>query len=164
MSESEGLQNRRPWRAIAAMTTHRVIGQGNTIPWHYPEDFKWFKKNTLGATLVMGRKTYESIGRPLPKRTTVVLSRTAQTSDFAEGVLVVRSLDEVEALNTPGPIWLAGGAEVYKLGLSRCEDLLLTIIDDPAEGDAFFPEPTEIFPNKECLSSSGPLTFWRYSH
>ena len=130
----------KAWKAIAAMAQNRVIGKANTIPWHYPEDFKWFKKNTLGATLVMGRKTYESIGKPLPKRTTVVLSRTAKAEDFPEGVLLVRSLDEVDALNTPGPIWLAGGAEVYALGMDRCSELLLTVIQETIQGDAFFPE------------------------
>lgn len=150
------------WKAIAAMASNRVIGKDNTIPWHYPEDFKWFKRNTLGATLVMGRKTYESIGRPLPKRTTVVLSRTAQESDFPEGVHVVRSLDEVEALKTPGPIWLAGGAEVYALGMDRCSELFLTIIHDAVEGDAHFPEVESAFATRELMNDEGPLEFWVY--
>ncbi|MGB0371435.1 MAG: dihydrofolate reductase [Opitutales bacterium] len=151
------------WKAIAAMARNRVIGDKNTIPWHFPEDYRWFKKNTLGATLVMGRKTYESIGRPLPKRTTVVLSRTAKPEDFPEGVLLVRSLDEVEALGTPGPIWLAGGAEVYALGMDRCAELYLTIIQEDFAGDATFPRVETSFPKKTCLETSGPLEFWKFS-
>lgn len=159
VSESKGAG----WKAIAAMAQNRVIGDKNTIPWHYPEDFKWFKKNTLGATLVMGRKTYESIGKPLPKRTTVVLSRTANANDFPEGVLLVRSLDEVDALNTPGPVWLAGGSEVYALGMDRCEELFLTIIRKDYAGDAQFPEVESDFAKSTLLESSGPLEFWKYS-
>ena len=153
----------KTWKAIAAMAQNRVIGKENTIPWHHPEDFKWFKKNTLGATLVMGRKTYESIGKPLPKRTTVVLSRTARAEDFPEGVFLVRNLDEVEKLNTPGPLWIAGGAEVYALGMDRCSELLLTVISESVEGDAFFPEVESRFPQSEIIETSGPLEFWKYS-
>ena len=159
---SESVPQKPVWKAIAAMASNRVIGKDNTIPWHHPEDFKWFKQNTLGATLVMGRKTYASIGRPLPKRTTVVLSRTAQASDFPEGVHVVRNLDEVETLNTPGPIWLAGGAEVYALGMDRCSELFLTIIHDAVDGDAYFPEVESAFSTRVLMKSEGPLEFWMY--
>ena len=67
----------KPFQAIAAMSLNRVIGAGNKIPWHLPEDFKWFKATTTGHVIVMGRKTFESIGKPLPNRTTIVLSRAA---------------------------------------------------------------------------------------
>ena len=153
----------REWKAIVAMAKNRVIGKENSIPWHYPDDFKWFKKNTLGATLVMGRKTYESIGRPLPKRTTIVLSRHAEAADFPAGVHLVRSLDEVEGLNTPGPIWLAGGSQVYTLGMDRCSELLLTVIQDEIPGDAYFPEVEAGFPDAELVATAPSLEFWKYS-
>src|SRR5256884_487888 len=85
----------KPFKAIAAMSLNRVIGAGNKIPWRLPEDFKWFKQMTSGHVIVMGRKTLESIGKPLPNRDTVVLSR----SDFQHpGVKTVRSLEELPAL------------------------------------------------------------------
>ena len=155
--------HRPQWKAIAAMAQNRVIGSQNTIPWHFPEDFKWFKKNTLGATLVMGRKTYESIGKPLPKRTTVVLSRTAQAGDFPDGVHLVRTLDEVEGIGQTGPIWLDGGSEVYALGMPRCGELFLTIIQKDFPGDAIFPKVEHTFSDSVCLETSGPLEFWKFS-
>ena len=81
-----------PFKAIAAMSLNRVIGRGKTIPWHLPEDFKWFKETTMGHVLAMGRRTYESIGRPLPGRETVVLTRNPGS------VTDVRTLDSREAL------------------------------------------------------------------
>ncbi len=84
--------NLNPFKAIAAMSENRVIGAGNRIPWHLPEDFKWFKKMTTGQVIVMGRKTFESIGKPLPNRLTIVLSR----SHFSySGVRVLRDLNEL---------------------------------------------------------------------
>ena len=86
----------KPFIAIAAMSLNRVIGAGNQIPWHLPEDFQWFKQTTTGHVLVMGRKTFASIGRPLPNRETVVLSR----SDFQHpGVKTIRSLEELPPLS-----------------------------------------------------------------
>ena len=82
-----------PFKAIAAMSLNRAIGNGNTIPWHLPEDFKWFKETTMGHVLAMGRKTFESIGRPLPGRETVVLTRNPGS------VIGVRTLGSLEALH-----------------------------------------------------------------
>ena len=82
----------KPFKAIAAVSLNGVIGAGNKIPWHLPEDFKWFKQITTGHVIVMGRKTFESIGKPLPNRQTIVLSRGAFSFP---GVRVIRSLDEL---------------------------------------------------------------------
>jgi dihydrofolate reductase len=124
------------FKAIAAMSENRVIGRGNTIPWHLPADFRWFKQTTMGHTLVMGRKTFESIGRPLPGRTTVVLSR----SGFAHPqVRTVRSLAEITPESFPGEVFICGGAEVYAQALPWCSDLYLTRVKRVVEGDAFFP-------------------------
>nr|AEI30180.1 dihydrofolate reductase [uncultured bacterium] len=126
-----------PFKAIAAMSENRVIGRGNSIPWHLPEDFKWFKKMTTGNTVVMGRKTFQSIGKPLPNRDTIVLSR----SGFQHpGVRTVASLEDVFAMtDLTGDVFLCGGAEIYAQGLSRCSDLYLTLVKQTVTGDACFP-------------------------
>lgn len=131
-----------PFKAIAAMSENRVIGNGPDIPWHLPEDFKWFKQKTIGHTIVMGRKTYESIGRPLPDRRTVVLSRSAPS---IEGVDVAPTLDEALALAGEGEIFICGGAEIYALALPRCSDLYLTHVKRVVEGDVLFPPFEERF-------------------
>src|SRR5215813_12546283 len=116
----------RPYKAIAAMSLNRAIGVGNKIPWHLPEDFKWFKKLTTGHILVMGRKTFESIGKPLPNRTTFVLTRSSQRID---GVEVIRNLTEIKTRlpeSDQREIFICGGAQVYEQTLSLCSDLYLT--------------------------------------
>ncbi len=129
----------KPFKAIAAMSENRVIGRGNQIPWHLPEDFKWFKKMTTGQVIVMGRKTFESIGRPLPNRTTVVLSR----SEFkALGVQTVSDLSQIalaDAAVAGREVFICGGAQVYAQALPLCSDLYLTRVKRTVDGDAFFP-------------------------
>ena len=128
--------------AIAAMSENRVIGRGSQIPWHLPEDFKWFKQTTLGHVLVMGRKTFESIGRPLPGRETIVLTR----SGFSHpGVTTARTLEEVEAKVADRQVFIAGGAEIYRLALPRCSDLYLTLVKRTVDGDVLFPPFEEQF-------------------
>lgn len=118
------------------MSENRVIGAGNRIPWHLPEDFKWFKRMTTGNVIVMGRKTFESIGRPLPDRETIVLSR----SGFAHpGVRTVRSLEALDLAHEAREVFICGGAEIYAQTLPRCSDLYLTLVRRVVEGDAFFP-------------------------
>ena len=118
------------------MSLNRVIGAGNKIPWHLPEDFKWFKQMTMGHIIVMGRKTFESIGKPLPGRETIVLSR----STFSyPGVRVVGSLNEVSATGGLQLVFICGGAQVYEQALPMCSDLYLTLVKREVEGDAVFP-------------------------
>ena len=118
------------------MSLNRVIGQGNKIPWHLPEDFKWFKKMTTGQVIVMGRKTFESIGKPLPNRTTLVLSR----SGFQHpGVQTISDLGEIDLATEPRTVFICGGAKVYEQALPRCSHLYLTVVKRVVEGDAFFP-------------------------
>jgi dihydrofolate reductase len=125
-----------PFQAIAAMSLNRVIGAENQIPWHLPEDFKWFKATTTGHILVMGRKTFESIGKPLPNRDTIVLSR----NDFKfPGVRTVRSLDELSGLVGARKVFICGGAQIYGQALPLCSDLYLTLVKRQVTGDAFFP-------------------------
>src|ERR1051325_5949025 len=117
----------KQFRCIAAMSLNRVIGAGNKIPWHLPEDFKWFKKLTTGHILIMGRKTFESIGKPLPNRTTFVLTRSSQPID---GVQVITSLDEIKSRlpeNDARELFICGGAQIYEQTLPLCSELYLTL-------------------------------------
>ena len=118
------------------MARNRVIGREGKIPWHLPEDFRWFKKMTTGQTILMGRKTFESLGRPLPNRTNVVVTRHAAPM---EGVTVVRDLKAFNPEDYPGDVWVIGGAEIYGQMLARCEDLYLSLVAMEMEGDAVFP-------------------------
>jgi dihydrofolate reductase len=127
--------------AIAAMAANRVIGDGNRLPWRLPEDLARFKRLTMGGTLILGRKTYESIGRPLPGRKTVVVSR--QPGYALDGVLVARSIEEALERAGEGNVWIAGGAEIYRQALDKAERLYLTRIEAEVPGDAFFPEIDE---------------------
>ena len=139
------------YRAIAAMAENRVIGNQNTIPWHLPEDFKWFKKTTMGQTLLMGRKTFDSIGRPLPGRQTIILSRKQLS---IPDTVTVNTIDAVEPVATSDTIWIAGGAEIYQLMLPRCSDLYLTRVHLTPEGDTFFPEFEHNFKLDSVLESN----------
>lgn len=125
---------------IAALSSNGVIGRDNKLPWHLPEDLKYFKKVTMGKSLLMGRKTYESIGRPLPGRTNIVLSRQQQFS--APGVIVVHSTEQAlaEAGRTGATeLMVIGGEDVYRTMLPLARRLYLTRVDTQVEGDAFFP-------------------------
>ena len=119
------------------MSRNRVIGHGNKIPWHLPEDFAWFKQMTTGNVIVMGRKTFESIGRPLPNRETIILSR----SHFEfPGTQTISSLDQLDPASESREIFICGGAEIYKLALPKCSDLYLTVVNQEVEGDTFLQE------------------------
>lgn len=137
----------KPFKAIAAMSSNRAIGFQGSIPWHLPEDFRWFKRTTTGHILVMGRKTYESIGRPLPNRTTYVLTRSS--ASWA-GVYSIPSL-EMLPQDDPREIFICGGAEIYRLALPRCSDLYLTQVKRETPGDAFFPAFEESFELRETI-------------
>ena len=123
-------------KAIAAMAENRVIGYKGRIPWHLPEDFRWFKQATMGGVLVMGRKTYESIGKPLPGRETYVLSRTTRS---IEGVHNFTNLDILQEIDTNKTIWIAGGAEIYQQMLPLCQEIYLSRVHNSYQGDTEFP-------------------------
>jgi dihydrofolate reductase len=124
---------------IAAMAQNRVIGKDNSLIWHFPDDLKHFKKLTSGHHIIMGRKTFESVGRPLPNRTNIIITR--QKDYHAEGCLVADSLDAALALveNDEQP-FIVGGAEIYKLALEKANTIELTLIKADYEGDTYFPE------------------------
>lgn len=123
---------------IAAMTPTGVIGRDNGLPWHLPDDLRRFKSLTMGKPIVMGRRTFESIGRPLPGRRNIVLSRHAIA--LPEGVIVARDWPAALAAAAGAPeIMVIGGAEVYGLALAEAQRLYLTIVHGALQGDAHFP-------------------------
>jgi dihydrofolate reductase len=122
---------------IAAVGRNGVIGRDNDLPWRIREDLQRFKRLTLGHTLVMGRKTYDSIGRPLPGRTTIVVTR--QPGWSAAGVQVANSLDEALKLADGIDVYVAGGGEIYRLALPLADRLELTEVDQSPDGDVTFP-------------------------
>ncbi|MBK7995640.1 MAG: dihydrofolate reductase [Blastocatellia bacterium] len=123
---------------IAAMSANRVIGINNTIPWKLPEYLKYFKKLTLGKSIIMGRKTFESIGRALPSRENIVM--TQQQTYQVQGVKVADSLKEAIELAENPEIFIIGGAEIYKQSLPLVETVYLTLIEKNFDGDAYFPK------------------------
>jgi len=122
---------------IAAISKNRVLGKDNKLLWRLSNDLKRFKEITTGHTVVMGRKTFESIGRPLPQRRNIIVSRNEDL--VIEGVEVVSSLEEAFLL-TGEDCFVIGGGEIYKQALEFTDKLYLTIVDCEIEGDTFFPE------------------------
>ena len=123
--------------AVVAMTPSRIIGKGNDLPWHLPEDLKQFKKLTTGHAILMGRKTWDSIGRPLPKRRNLVITRQPLEIDGAE---VIHKPADLLKLGIDTRIYLIGGAQIYELMLPFCTGIYLTQLKREYEGDTYFPE------------------------
>lgn len=124
---------------IAAMSENRVIGLKGQLPWHIPEDLKFFKETTAGKPVVMGRKTFDSLGKPLPKRRNIVVTRDENWS--RDGCERVSSLDEAyRLLKGEKEIFVIGGGEIYKAALSGADRIYLTVIHQTFDGDAYFPE------------------------
>ncbi|MCB1648031.1 MAG: type 3 dihydrofolate reductase [Pseudomonadales bacterium] len=130
---------------IWAMARNRTIGRNNALPWHLPEDLKYFKRVTMGKPIIMGRKTWESIGRPLPGRTNIVISRDPAFQ--AEGVKVVNSLEQalsvaesVGIIDGSDEVVVMGGEQIYALALPKAERLYMTEVHADVAGDAHFPE------------------------
>jgi len=120
---------------IAALTRNRVIGKNGKLPWHIPEDLKRFKRLTTDHPVLMGRKTFESLGKPLPNRRNVVLS-----SKSLKGIETYRSIPEaLKALASEKLVFVLGGGEIYSQLVDKVDYLYLTIIDKVVEGDVFFP-------------------------
>lgn len=146
-------------KAIVAMSENRVIGNAGAIPWHLPEDFKFFKATTMGHAIVMGRKTYESIGKPLPGRENIILSRTMTETP---GVTIVRSPEELLSLPNTADFFVIGGAEIYKLLLPYCTELFVTKVPRIVEGDTFFPSFEAAFDQGEKILETADFTVFRY--
>ena len=122
---------------VAELARNRIIGRGNRLPWHLPDDLRHFKRLTLGRAIIMGRRTWESLPGVLPDRTHVVVTR--DRSYRADGAVVVRSLDAALAVAGGDEALVVGGAELYALALPRAVRLHLTLVDAEVEGDAVFP-------------------------
>lgn len=129
---------------IVAMAHNRVIGLNNQMPWHLPADLAWFKKNTLNKPVIMGRKTFESIGRPLPNRHNIVISRQIEPTDNKiSNVSWVKSIDEAISLaqeQQPDEVFIIGGGNIYQQVLPLIDWLYLTHIDAELQGDTYFPD------------------------
>jgi dihydrofolate reductase len=125
---------------VVAVAANGVIGRGGQLPWHLPDDLKHFKALTMGHPILMGRRTYESIGKPLPGRRSIVVS-TTMTTPPAAGVELAKSLDDAINLasTAPGPAFVIGGAGLYDAALPRADVLHVTELDDAVEGDTHFP-------------------------
>lgn len=124
---------------IVAVSENNAIGKDNKLLWHLPADLRHFKAITTGHTIIMGRKTYESIGKPLPNRRNVVITRQANYA--AEGVEIVNSIADAIALTaTDENVFIIGGDEIYKQTLASCNKIYLTRVHQYYDGDAFFPE------------------------
>lgn len=151
----------RNWKAIAAMAENRVIGNAGKIPWHLPEDFKWVKQCTQGQAIAMGRKTYESMGRPLPNRENIVISRSATE---IPGCIVLPSLEALETFPTDREIWIFGGAEIYKQALDQIGELYLTVVKGTFEGDTFFPPFEDQFTLDSVIRETPEFKILKYLH
>jgi dihydrofolate reductase len=138
--------------AIVAMTADRVIGRSGGLPWQLPADLAFFKRTTTGHAIVMGRKTYESIGRPLPQRRNIVLSRDPSWS--APGVETIRRPEDLAALPAlDGTVFIIGGAEIYTAFLPQTAELLISHVTGHHEGDTYFPAFEDHFQCCEPLES-----------
>ncbi len=146
--------------AIVAMSSNRVIGRAGKLPWHFPEDLKFFKRTTLGHPILMGRATFDSIGRPLPGRQNIVLSTTMPER---EGVTVIRSAAELpQVCGDAETVFVIGGARVFEELLPQCDGLYLTWIAEPYEGDVLLPPFERLFQLKEVIGQSEGLEFRYY--
>jgi dihydrofolate reductase len=152
--------NERELAMIVAMDRGRVIGRGGDLPWRFPEDLRHFKRETLDHAVVMGRKTFESIGKPLPRRANLVVSRRGL--DAPEGVEVFATLEAAldRAYELDPKPYVIGGATVYEAALPRTTEIVLTEIDAEHDGDAFFPEiPAGFVEVRRTAGETPGLTF-----
>lgn len=145
--------------AIVAMAENRVIGANGGIPWHLPEDLKFFKRTTLGHVVVMGRTTFESIGRPLPGRENIVLSRSGFAADG------IRVVSDPSAIRDPGDgrgIFVIGGTQIYIALLPQCDTILMTFVKGRFEGDVCFPLFEAEFSERETLIEDARMRIVRF--
>lgn len=142
-------------KMIVATSKNNQIGVNGTLPWHISEDLKYFSQTTRDSTVLMGRKTYESIGKALPNRTNVVL--TGNTSFSPEGVIVLHSFEEALAFcQKQENVFIIGGGEIYKLFLPYTDKLYITLVDRVINGDTDFPDYTSDFELKQSKPCENP--------
>ena len=145
-----------PLALIVAVARNGVIGNEGTLPWHISEDLKHFKRTTNGHTIIMGRKTHDSIGRPLPNRRNIVVTR--QSAALFPGCEAALSLDDAIALarTTDDCPFIIGGASLYELALPIATELHVTTIDEDVDGDTYFPEDLSEFVEVERREGETP--------
>jgi len=150
-----------PYKAIVAVAEDGVIGRGGDLPWRLSEDLKWFKRITLGHTILMGRKTWESLPGALPSRQNWVLSRTANQKD---GMSVFRSMEEVQQALVPAQtLFIIGGGEIYSMALPLCHELFISEVRRKVpDGDAFFPNYKDQFRPTEVLDDNPDFLLRRW--
>ena len=149
---------------IAAMAKNRVIGKNNKIPWHIPEEMRHFKENTMGHAMIMGRKTFESIGTPLPGRLNVVLSRDSNI--HCPGFLSAGNLQEgLDCCQGHEKVFIIGGQDLFRETMPCADTIMLSVLDREYEGDTLFPHiPTEHFQqvSEKRMGGSEPFTLFIY--
>jgi dihydrofolate reductase len=148
--------------AVVAMTGARIIGKDGSLPWHLPADLAFFKRTTRGHAIVMGRKTFESIGRPLPQRRNIVLTRDPHWR--ADGVEVVHSLTELQQLGfgADETVFLIGGAQLYQALLAGLDEILVSHVHAAYPGDTVFPAFEHLFGDGEVIEAHADFEVRRY--
>lgn len=146
--------------AIVAMAANRVIGKDGGLPWHLPKDLKFFKRTTSGSAILMGRKTWDSIGRPLPKRRNIVLS--CRMESVPEGVDLIRHPEELATMEIDTDVFVIGGAMLYDHFFPLCAEVLLTYVFDDYEGDTLLPPFEDSFSAMEVLETHPEFEIRRY--
>ena len=148
--------------AIVAHDPNRLIGSDGDLPWNLPADLAFFKKTTSGHPIVMGRKTFDSIGRPLPKRQNIVLTRDREWA--AEGATTVHNPQAILSLEftQPAPVFIIGGSEIYRQFLPLLDELLVTKVTKTYEGDTFFPTYESDFKASETLLTETDFSVVRF--
>lgn len=152
----------RNFKAIAAVAENGVIGRGLEIPWRIPEDFRHFKRTTMGGVLLMGRRTWESLGaKPLPGRENAVLT---SRPELVKGARAFASLEEAASAyrGDPRTVWICGGAALYKAALSECSELILSRVKMSPQGDVYFPDFADLFEKKEIILENELFDVIRY--
>ena len=150
----------KSFKAIVAMSLNRGIGKENKLPWHLPEDLKWFKKLTTGNVIIMGRKTWESIGKPLPNRESIVVSRGPAVT--VPGVRTVRSLAEINPAADSRDYFIIGGAQLFQEALPLCSDLYLTLVKREVDADVFLQPFEDAFNLKETIQDRPDFAILHY--
>ena len=148
----------KPFKAIVAMSLNRAIGLGNKLPWHLPEELRWFKKTTTGHVIIMGRKTWESIGKPLPNRESIVVTRST-----IPGVRTVRSLAEIDASGDSRDYFIIGGAQLFKEALPLCSSVYLTVVRREVAGDVFLDPFEHLFAKPVLVQDTPDFSIWLYT-
>ena len=144
--------------AVVAMDPNRLIGANEKLPWHMPDDLAFFKRTTLGHPVLMGRKTFESIGRPLPKRRNIVITRDPSWTHA--GVEVIHSPEEIAKVE--GQVFLIGGAEIYAAMASLIDEWLVSHVHEIHDGDTYLSEFEADFPKVETVEQHLGFTVRRY--